>query len=81
MMFRIDVISMRFIDRAALNLLREKTNPETNRAEMNINQLAEQLLVTRRTATRITDRLQESGNIIKHKTRGRGGAEIEVCTE
>lgn len=77
-MFRIDVIYMRYIDKAALDLLKAAVNPETNRAGLNINQLAEQLLISRRTASRITDRLQEAGHIHKHKTRGCGGAEIEV---
>jgi len=80
-MFGIDVIYMRFIDKAALDILKAKVNPQTNRADLNINQLAEELLISRRTASRITDRLQAAGHILKHKTRGCGGAEIEVFAQ
>ncbi len=80
-MFRIDVIGMRFIDQAALNLLRENINPQTNRSRLNNNQLAACLSVHFNTATRITNRLEHAGHIIKHRTRGRGGVEIEVCAQ
>lgn len=78
-MFRIKVISMKYIDQAALELLRLNINPETNRSNLDINKLAALLSVHRNTATRITNRLQSSGHIVKHHTCGRHGAEIEVC--
>jgi len=81
MMFGIDVIAMRFIDRAALKLLRENVNPVTNRVDLTINDLAASLLVSRNTATNITNRLQSAGHIVKHNKGGRCGAEIEICSE
>lgn len=77
---RIDQVDMHLRDQRALEILKSKMNPHTQRAEITMRQLALELGCSDRGITRIAIRLESAGLIIRHRTRGRDGAEIEVLS-
>lgn len=79
-MLRIDIADMYLRDQRALDILRERYNPKTQRAEILLFELARLLKCDPATVWRILRRLEGSGHIKKHPHRGRNGIDIEVLT-
>lgn len=80
-MLRIDQVDMYYRDQRALEILQSRVNGASQRAEITHGELALLLQCGDRTATRITDRLQQAGYIRKHGRPGKGGYNIEVLQE